>query len=137
MNTLYTVDLARYEKNAVFTADEAHHLQSEHADRLDSELATAHVKKVFKVRAKKVDDEDIVQAFLAEIMYLGNSLCRRIMHYDTKNSMNIEANLDLSESYSCGIRLEVAAHRFCAVPSTKYKACRDKRPDNVRSHAQI
>ena len=60
VNTLYTVYLARSENNTMWTIGEAHHLESEHANCLDGELATTHVEKIFKVRAKKVDDEDIV-----------------------------------------------------------------------------
>jgi len=35
-------------------------LLSGHAHRLDSKLATTHVKQVFKIGTQKVDREDIV-----------------------------------------------------------------------------
>lgn len=52
-----------------------HHLLSSHAHRLDGELATAHVEQILQVWSQEVDDENVVQAFLTEIMYLGNAGC--------------------------------------------------------------
>jgi hypothetical protein len=46
-----------------------------HAYGLDGELATAHVEQVFKIRSQEIDREDVVQAFLAKVMYLGNADC--------------------------------------------------------------
>lgn len=48
-----------------------HHLARGHAYGLDGELATAHVKEVLETRTEKVDDEDVVQALLSEVIYLG------------------------------------------------------------------
>jgi hypothetical protein len=52
---------------------EAHHLARGHADGLDGELAAAHVKEVLETGAEEVDYEDVVQALLSEVVYLGNS----------------------------------------------------------------
>ena len=52
-----------------------HHLPCGHAHRLDRELASAHVEQVLQARAQQVDDEDVMEAFLPEVVYLGYSRC--------------------------------------------------------------
>ena len=44
-----------------------------HANCLDRELAAAHVEEVFEIGPKEVDDEDIVEALLTEVVYLGDA----------------------------------------------------------------
>ena len=51
----------------------AYHLLGSHAHGLDRELTATHVEEVLKVRAEQVDDEDIVQALLTEVVYLGDA----------------------------------------------------------------
>ncbi len=53
----------------------AHHLFRCHTNSLDGELATAHVKKIFQVRAKEVNDQDIVKTLLTKMMNLWNTSC--------------------------------------------------------------
>ena len=50
-----------------------HHLSRSHTHRFDGKFATAHVKQVFKIGPKEVNREDIVQAFLTKVMYLGDA----------------------------------------------------------------
>jgi hypothetical protein len=50
-----------------------HHLFRSHAHRFNRKLATAHVKQVFKIGPKEVNSENIVQAFLAKVMHLGDA----------------------------------------------------------------
>ena len=50
-----------------------HHLLRSHANRLDGKLAPAHIEQVLKIRAKEVDDKDIVETLLAEVVYLGDA----------------------------------------------------------------
>ena len=52
-----------------------HHLLRSHTDRLDGELAPAHVEQVLEARPQQVDDEDVVQPFLPEVVYLGYPRC--------------------------------------------------------------
>lgn len=52
-----------------------HHLLSKHTRRLDTKLATAHIKQVFKTWSKKIDDQDIVQSFLTKMVYLWYTSC--------------------------------------------------------------
>ena len=52
-----------------------HHLLSGHAHRLDAELAVAHVEQVLETRPREVDDEDIMEPFLPEVVYLGYPRC--------------------------------------------------------------
>lgn len=57
-----------------------HHLACGHAARLDRELAAAHVKQVLERGAEEVDDEDIVQPFLAKVVDLGDTGCDGSVH---------------------------------------------------------
>ena len=50
-----------------------HHLLSGHADRLDAELAVAHVEQVLQVGTEQVNNEDVVEALLTEVVDLGNT----------------------------------------------------------------
>jgi hypothetical protein len=71
-----------------------HHLPRSHAHRLDAELATAHVEQVLEARPEQVNHlrcvtlrhpaapagsthEDVVQALLAEVVYLRDPSCAR------------------------------------------------------------
>ena len=47
-----------------------HHLLRSHTDRLDGELAPAHVEQVLQAGAEQVNNKHIVQTFLAEVMNL-------------------------------------------------------------------
>jgi ABC-type transporter Mla MlaB component len=51
------------------------HLLRDHDDRLDGELAVAVVKEVLQARAQQVNDEDVVKALLAEVVYIGDTGC--------------------------------------------------------------
>ena len=53
---------------------DTHHLLRGHADRLDAELAAAHVEEVFEVGPEQVNDEDIVQTLLTKVVDLRNAL---------------------------------------------------------------
>ena len=50
-----------------------YHLLGHHADRLEAEPPVAVVKEVFQRRAEQVDDQDVVQAFLAKVIDIGNT----------------------------------------------------------------
>lgn len=47
-----------------------HHLLGKHTRRLNAEFATAHIKQILKTGSKKVYDQNIVQPFLTEMVYL-------------------------------------------------------------------
>jgi len=49
------------------------HLSGSHAHRLDRKLPSTHIKKIFQTRPQEIDDKDIVQALLAEMVYLWNA----------------------------------------------------------------
>jgi hypothetical protein len=44
-----------------------------HANGFDGKLAAAHIEKVFEIGSQEVDDEDIMEAFLAKIVHLGHA----------------------------------------------------------------
>ncbi len=48
----------------------ANHLFCNHYDCLGGKPSVAVIKKIFKGRAEEVDDENVVQAFLAKIIYI-------------------------------------------------------------------
>jgi hypothetical protein len=57
-------------------AVEAYHLLGYHYDRLDGEFPVAVVEQVFQAGAKEVDDQDVVEAFLAEVIDIRDPGCR-------------------------------------------------------------
>jgi hypothetical protein len=50
-----------------------HHLLRRHATRLDAELSLAHVEEVLEGWSEQVNDEDVVQPFLAKVVDLGDA----------------------------------------------------------------
>ena len=52
------------------------HLLGDHDDSLGREATVAVVEQVFKGRPQQVNDEDVVQAFLTEVVNIGNASCR-------------------------------------------------------------
>lgn len=54
----------------------AYHLFRSHADSLNREFPTAHVKKILQVRTEEVNDENIVQSLLAEVVNLRYAGCK-------------------------------------------------------------
>jgi hypothetical protein len=57
--------------------NETHHLLGDHHDSLDAELPSAHVEHVFETRTEEINDEDVVQAFLAKVVDLRNAGWKR------------------------------------------------------------
>jgi hypothetical protein len=51
------------------------HLLGDHDDGLDAEAAVAQVEEVFQAGAEQVDDEDVVQAFLAKVVDIRDAIC--------------------------------------------------------------
>ena len=47
-----------------------YHLLGGHSDGLYAELPAAHIEEVLKVGSKEIDNKDVVQALLAEVVYL-------------------------------------------------------------------
>ena len=52
-----------------------YHLLGYHDDRLDRELPVAVIKQVLQAGSKQVDDQDVMQAFLAEVIDIRNPGC--------------------------------------------------------------
>jgi hypothetical protein len=50
-----------------------HHLLGYHNNSLKCESPVAVVEKIFKRRTKQVNDENVVQAFLAEVVDIWNT----------------------------------------------------------------
>lgn len=51
----------------------SHHLLGSHDDSLDAELATAHVEEVLERGTEEIDDEYVVETFVAEVIDLRNT----------------------------------------------------------------
>ena len=60
MDSLYTCDLPGTVAKNPNTQRESYHLLGSHTNGLYCEFATAHVKEVFQVRTKEVDNKHIV-----------------------------------------------------------------------------
>lgn len=59
--------------NEVLVVDRLHtgqHLPRRHTDCLDGEFPPTHIKQVLQTRAQEINDENVVQALLAEVVYL-------------------------------------------------------------------
>ena len=58
---------------------QTHHLPRCHANSLYRELPPTHVEQVFEAGTQQVDDEDVVQPFLPEVVYLRDPryICNR------------------------------------------------------------
>lgn len=52
-----------------------YHLLGYHDDRLDGELSVAVVEQVLQTGAEQVDDQDVVQSFLAEVINIRDPGC--------------------------------------------------------------
>jgi hypothetical protein len=50
-----------------------YHLLGNHAHSLEAEPPVAVVKQILQRGAKEVDDQDVVQTFLAEVVDIGNA----------------------------------------------------------------
>jgi hypothetical protein len=50
-----------------------HHLFSYHNDSLEGESPVAMIEEIFKRRTKQINNEDVVQAFLAEVVDIWNT----------------------------------------------------------------
>jgi hypothetical protein len=50
-----------------------HHLLGDHDDGLDGESAVAVVEEILETGAEQIDDQDVVQAFLAEVVDIRNA----------------------------------------------------------------
>ena len=68
--------------------DGAHHLPCSHANGLDREFSITHVEEIFETRPQKIDDEDVVQTFLAKMVDLRDTNCERMM-----GQANVELNI--------------------------------------------
>ena len=51
----------------------SHHLPSGHAACLDAELSSAHIEEVLERRSEQVDDENVMETFLAKVVHLRNT----------------------------------------------------------------
>jgi hypothetical protein len=56
----------------------AYHLFGGHDYSLDTELAATHIKQVLQAGSEEVYYEDIVEALLAKMVYLGNTGCKAL-----------------------------------------------------------
>lgn len=91
---------------------QTYHLPRCHADRLDRELAPAHVEEVFQARTKQVDDEDVVQALLPEVVYLRYPgwLARPAMHHSGRTTEQSRKTLSGAGQRAHNVGLGWATH---------------------------
>jgi hypothetical protein len=68
--------VSRRERN---DAVETYHLLGYHDNRLDGEFPVAVVEEVLQARAEEVDDQNVVQAFLAEIIDIRDPGCTSLV----------------------------------------------------------
>lgn len=52
-----------------------YHLLCDHDNGLEAEPPIAMIEEVFQRRAEEIDDQDVVQPFLAEVVDIGNASC--------------------------------------------------------------
>lgn len=52
-----------------------HHLPCCHAHSFDRKLSSAHIEEVLQTWSEQVNDEDVMETFLAKVVYLRNAGC--------------------------------------------------------------
>lgn len=80
VDRLDTRQLWRWSVNDVFNRPQrgsTHHLLRNHADCLEAEPPVAVIKEILQRWAKQIDDQDVVKAFLTEVVDIGNAGCAR------------------------------------------------------------
>ena len=65
------LDVAVYEVLLVDCLDSRQHLLRDHYHGLDRKSSIAVVEEVLQARTKQVDNQYVVQAFLAEVVHIG------------------------------------------------------------------
>lgn len=93
----------------------AHHLLRYHHHGLCRKSPVAMVEKIFERGAEKVDNKNVVKAFLAEIIYI------RDTSYLIISNSRFGDCLDYTDGsqrgfYMFDIRLAIEEHRFSEVP---------------------
>ena len=58
--------------------DTGQHLLGNHDHSLDGESAVAVVEEILQGRAKQVNDKNVVEAFLAKVIDIGNTSCEKM-----------------------------------------------------------
>jgi len=53
----------------------SYHLFGNHYNSFDREFSMAVIEEVFKAWSEQVDDQDVVKALLAEVIYVRNTGC--------------------------------------------------------------
>ena len=71
-----------------------------HDDRLDGELAVAVVEQVLETGTEQVDDQNVVQAFLAEVINIRDPGCHTSVEF-------IEACSCIRGCWDAAVRLPV------------------------------
>ena len=95
----------------------SYHLLRYHHHRFSRESPIAVIEEVFKGWPEEVDDKDVMEAFLAEIVYIWNARCRPL----TRNHGYTWTCTYDTQPVFCtfGIHLEVEGHHSFAVPTLR------------------
>lgn len=76
VNCLYSRQLLEISKKKIGMNDYvSYHLFGNHHNGLDGEFSMAVIEEVFKAWAKQVNDQDVVKALLAKVIYIRNTGC--------------------------------------------------------------
>lgn len=70
----------------------AYHLLRHHHDGLRGELSTAVIEEIFQAGSEEIDDENIVQAFLAKVVNIGDARWKNPSACETRSTIDAAAD---------------------------------------------
>jgi hypothetical protein len=115
------------------TLKRAHHLLGHHDDGLDGEASVAVIEEILQAGAQKVDDEDVVQALLAEVIDVGDAGWRvRLYCLIEGGTYGIQRGF-----CTCGTHLAAGERRSCAVPGESAAEGTKGETDKFDSHILV
>lgn len=119
MNRLHSgqLDMRMRRREVPFGCKMAHHLPCRHADSLDRKLSPAHIEQILQTWSEEVNYQDIVQAFLTKVVYLGYPSYNKSSRAQEDNACMTDCSLP--ESGRSDIRREVVVLQPFWVPNSR------------------
>ena len=92
---------------------ESYHLFRNHDNCLDRESSVAVIKKIFQAWSEEVNDQDVVESFLAKVIDIWYAGCKCQCSSEWER---LETHGSRPKSCRFGIHLVIAVRRFSVVP---------------------
>ena len=107
----------RWRRNRNKWSNKTYHLLRGHTDCLNAEFTSTHVEEVFQIRPQQIYHQHVMQAFLTEVVDLGNAGCMNVRCV-RRGSRSDKTRTYVCRSTSCmnETRLSAEVRRICEVP---------------------